>query len=178
MSFQKTELKRLVKFAESLGVKVLFVEYSNRDYHGCYIHPEKFEPGIIEVCKSPRTSYTFQISTLLHEIGHHLDFIESGRIPDSYNLIDSENCPEWARRAIFNAEHRAVKHAEKLYWTMRLRVPFWKVKMELSADIYLYRTFRATGNYPKEKELREFRRKWKKRYKKRFSNIIHPGDDD
>lgn len=174
MSALKAELKRVVKFAESLGLKVHFIDAYKRDYHGCYMHPEKFEPGIIEVCKTRRTTITFQIITLLHEIGHHLDFIESGKMPDSYNLIDSDDCPDWARKSIFKAERRACKHAEKLYWTLRLRVPFWKVKMELSLDIFLYRMFKNTGDYPTTKQYESFRRNWKKRFKERYSKDTPP----
>lgn len=176
MSLQRNELKRVVKFAESLGVKVHFLDAASRDYHGAYFHPDKFEPGRIEVCRTKRTTITFQIATLLHEIGHHIDFTETGKIPESYNLIDSENCPVWARQAVFNAEKRACAHAEKLYWTLRLRIPFWKVKMELSADVFLYRVFRNSGVYPPIYEVDSFRKKWKKRFKDRYS-IIRPCDD-
>jgi hypothetical protein len=161
-----------VKFAESLGLKVHFIDAQKRDYHGCYMLPEKFEPGVIEICKNKRTTITFQIITMLHEIGHHLDFIQSGDLPDSYNFIDSKNCPEWARTSIFYAERRACKNAEKLYWTLRLRIPFWKIKMELASDIFLYRAFKNTGEYPTFKQMDEFRRKWKKRFKQRYSKDI------
>jgi hypothetical protein len=174
VSLQKTEFKRVVKFAESLGLKVHFIDAQKRDYHGCYVHPEKFEPGLIEVCRTKRTTITFQIAILLHEIGHHLDFIKTEKLPDSYNLIDSEDCPDWARVSIFNAERRACKNAEKLFWTLRLRIPFWKIKMELSVDIFLYGVFKRTGDYPREKEIESFRKNWKRKFKERYTKATAP----
>lgn len=165
-SHLKKELNRVVMFAESLGLKVLFVSGKNKDYVGCYMEPEKKTPGVIEVCRSKKTTVTFQILTLLHEIGHHVDYTDKGSMPRAVRFLDQPNAPKWARRAIYNAERRGAAHGEQLYWTLMLRIPFWKVKKAFATDLYLYRKYFLTGEYPTWNETRKFRRRWNKRYKK------------
>lgn len=170
MSVLGDELKRVVKFAEGLGLKVKFLTPDLKDYHGLYSHPDRHEKGLIEVCRNAKTSKTFQIITLLHEIGHHIDFTENRMVSECYSFLDPEagKAPEWARKAIFNSECRAVKYGEKLYWTLMLKIPFWKVKQELACDIFVYRTFLKTSDFPNTKQVAEFKKRWAKRNKKRY----------
>ena len=160
------ELKRTIKFAESLGLKIRFVKGANKDYHGCYVHPDKKQTGEIEICRGPRTTITFQIITLLHEIGHHLDYTERLKMPAALCSVGENSTPKWARKAIFNAEKRAVGFGEQLYWTLMLKIPFWKVKKELDTDIYIYRYFYIYGDYPTGKSIAEYQKRWDKKKKK------------
>lgn len=173
MSVLGEELKRVIKFAEGLGLKVKFLTSDYKDYHGLYSHPDRYEKGWIEVCRNKRTSKTFQIMTLLHEIGHHIDFTENRMVSECYAYLDAEagKAPEWARKAIFNSEQRAVQYGEKLYWTLMLKIPFWKVKLEFARDLFVYRTFMKTAEFPTEKQITEFKKRWTKRNKKRYASI-------
>jgi len=169
MHLYQRELKRVLKFCEGLGLKVQFIDGRGADYWGAYMEPDRSTPGVIEIVRA--STVTHQIITLLHEIGHHLDFTQTKWMPDAYNHIDDLNPPEWARKAIFNAEERAVTNGEKAYWTLMLRIPYWKVKRELDRDIYVYKTWSQTCVFPTHKEQNDFRKKWDKKYKKHLLNI-------
>ena len=168
MHLIQKELNRLVKYGEALGLKVGFVDVKKLDCEAYYIEPYKFEPGIIKVGRGPSTSLTYQIASLLHELGHHIDFTETKKLVNSYEFLDEDNtktAPDWARRAIYNAERRAVKIADRLYRELALRIPYWKIKRELDCDLYCYGMYKRKSRFPNAKEWASWRKKWKKRNK-------------
>lgn len=170
MHLNQKELNRLVKYGEALGLKVGFiggVRAAVLDCEAYYNEPTRFEPGVIKVVRTPRTSLISQISSILHELGHHIDFTETGKLPNSYIHLDGDNkVPAWARQAIFNAERRAIKIAMRLYSELSLRIPYWKIKKELDCDLYCYGMFKRKDRFPTAQELSAWRKKWDKRNKK------------
>lgn len=169
MHLYEKELKRCLKFCEGLGLKVKFIKGTGADYWGAYMEPDRSTQGVIEIVKA--RSVTHQIITLLHEIGHHIDFTQTKWMPEAYSHLDDPAAPEWARNAIYNAEERAVTNGEKVYWTLMLRIPYWKVKRELDRDLYVYRTWQQSGVFPKLSDQDTFRKKWDKKYKRHLLHI-------
>src|ERR1035437_5875220 len=116
MHLIQKELNRLVKYGEALGLKVGFTDGKKLDCEAYYLEPSSFEPGIIKIVRRPHTTLTYQIASLLHELGHHIDYTETGKMPSAYVLLEGDNkVPEWARKAIYNAEKRANKISFRLY---------------------------------------------------------------
>jgi len=171
MKMVRSEFKRVIQFAKGLGLEVKIVSKPS-DFHGHYAEPCLEGSGVITIVKSGKTTLTFQLATLLHEIGHHLDFTENKIAIEAYHFIEGSSdkkAPEWARKAIYNSERRAIQNAEKLYWTLMLKVPYWRIRQEFEVDLYLYSVFLRTADFPLEEELVKFRKHWARRHKKQFS---------
>lgn len=162
MHLYERELERVVLFARGLGVKVLFIRGGE---DGSYVNPkDENDQGIITI--NSRGYTVAKISSLLHELGHHMDFVKRGRMPEAYDHLYAKKTPRWARQSVCNAEARAVEHALKIYWDLMLRVPLWRVKKDLAMDLYQYRVWLRKAQFPTGPEQKAFGKRWDRMYRK------------
>jgi len=160
------ELKRLIKITRALGIRIKIIQKTGRyPYAGTYSAPTRRSRGLIEIYKSNGVSQHDMFLILLHELGHHIDFLIRRRVPEAYYYIDQEYVPRWARRSILSAEKHAVQYAEILFLHFEFKFPYWKVKRECAFDYYQYYYFYKTGTWISKKQTSDFLDAWDKKYK-------------
>lgn len=165
------ELKRLIKITKALGVRIKIVQKTGRyPYAGEYT-PSRRHKGLIVIYQSSGISQHDMFLILLHELGHHIDFLIRKKIPDAYYYIDQEYCPRWARRSILNAERHAIQYAEILYHHFEFKFPYWKVKKECAFDYYQYWYFYKNGVWITKRQTTAFLAAWDKKYKKSLVTV-------
>lgn len=167
------ELNRLIKYAEGMNIKVSFkrentdsVAYWFTDGSGITINTK--------YCKTK----TLCILALIHELGHHLQFIyDKERKPDEslnnaldrheqyeYNIIDTP-APKAMRKKILDDEREGAKWWETIYNETDMKFPIWRLHAEKEFDLWKYEVFYETGHFPKGKarseKYKEIKRKWK-----------------
>lgn len=160
------EIERLVHYAKGLGVKVIFSRKKNSEDAAVWA----LDGTEIIIFTKSQTSKTDMILSLIHEIGHHIFFIERNRQPDEkleeaitrQDLIEEENSkkptPKKMRKKIYKVELDSSKWWETIYKDTDLKFPVWKLYAQKDFDIWIYEFFYKTGNFPKTKERKE---KWK-----------------
>lgn len=167
-----TELKRLIKITKSFDIRVKVISKSGKyPYAGEYSAPNRKSKALIEIYHSSDTSDHEMFLTLLHELGHHIDYLIRGKVSDAYYYIDQEYCPLWARRSILISEKYAVQYAELLYHYFEFNFPYWKVKRECAFDYFQYEYFYKTGVWLTKKQTLVFLKAWDEKYKKSLVTV-------
>lgn len=176
MSKRRDELKRVIKYAEGLGLKVVRKRYTKGDPSGTYDHNNL----TIELYEWPSQSLTRKILILLHELGHHMDWVHISKQRESQllnkalekdwerdkKLKTSRQVPpiaKYLRRHIYNSEKRAINYMPVVFNELRLSIPRWKLKLEMELDTWVYLRYYQSGKYPSRNETAEWISEWRKR---------------
>lgn len=147
------EIERLVKYANAMGTKVVF---SNAPRPGdnaeWYIDNSQ-----ITIYTKKNLSKTDTILSLVHEIGHVLDFIhENDRVEDK-NLekaLDAQDRNDAKRKhlkKILDVERRATQYWHTIYKETDLKIPLWKVDLSIEFDVWQYEYLYENGKWPNKK---------------------------
>jgi len=174
MGIRQEEFDRVIKYAKGLGINVVRKRYKRNDPGGTYDH----ESQTIELYEWPGQSYTCKIFIMLHELGHHLDWVHIMQEGNSILLNKawerewerrprvSKPTPKYLRRHIYNSECKAIDYMAVIYKELRLNIPKWKLEYEMALDRWVYLRYYQTGDYPTNKEQKEWKRQWRRKNRK------------
>ena len=174
MSYLDDELVRMQKYAEGLGIKV------SRKLHkrGCPGAEWHTDGSQITIYQWPRQAKATLLLNFLHELAHHAAYVYSGR--KSHSLTDralleedarKETDPPLAkskRRLIYETEKNDSKWREIIHHELNLKLPIWKVRADVELDLWIYKRYYVTGNYPKQRDVDLKQEKLKKKWKARL----------
>lgn len=159
------EIKRLVWYARGMGVKVSFKRYEKRSRTFAWHIIEDDEVQII-IYTQAQLSKMHYILTLIHELGHHKDFIAMGRtIPHREGkLFDKKILSKKDRFLELQSEIRGTKYWEEIYRDVGCTFPIQKLFKQMEYDIWVYDFIHKNGCSPKmetvvKKKKRELRKK-------------------
>lgn len=175
MSYIDDELKRVVKYAKGLGLSVVFSPYkpgsgTGGEYDGV--------SKAIYVYQGRHDSKTDMILVLLHELGHHLDFIYKGKrdalklqealIKENSRKAGDPPLARHLRQYIYDCELHGTEFMPQIAKELDLKIPLWKVEAEAKLDQWVTRTYLVHGKDPLRKAIiakrRELRNQWKVKY--------------
>lgn len=172
MSVIKEEFKRMIKYAEGLGVKV-HIKPRKRNDDAAYWTLDGTE---ITILRRKRDSITTLMLSLIHELGHHVSWIMNGRkynkrldkaLDSGENLKKGQILAKKHRKVIYEDEKFDSQYHEVIYNELNLKFPKYKVMAEMELSNWGYYIYYQTGKDPTKKEFsikqRELRKKWKKR---------------
>lgn len=167
------EINRLVKYAEALGVKVVFADKSP-DAAGEWA----IDGSEITIFKNNNTSKTETVISLVHEIGHHCWFIhEKERTPDLKfdEAITRENLvienkvntltPKKLRKKILDCELESMKYWEVIWKDTNIKIPKWRMYEAMEFDSWVYKYYYRNGVFPSDKECSNKTRALRKKHK-------------
>lgn len=131
---RKKEIKKIIRYAKDiLGIKIKFVSAEAGEmegFSGLYSQPEEGEKAMIECVKNSSPLTTILI--LIHEIGHHIDYIKRGSPKDeeqAYNRYPDSSaeapCPEEYVKKINYIEEQAVKYGLELADFLDIKLPVY-----------------------------------------------------
>lgn len=167
MGLRDNELLRLEKYANGLGIKVNYrkpIPQSN-------VAAEWTVDGSeITLYVSERDSKTKTILNFLHELAHHMDHVYNNRQRDpkieKALMLESNRKPDdppikkSLRKLIFEDEVRATQYRFQIAHEIGLKIPEWKIKLDIELDIWVYEMYYLNGDIPsvrqsklKKKEL-------------------------
>lgn len=171
------DLARVKKYAESLGIKVSFKDH----YPGEGSAEWDMEGQFINLFVHEGQSKTSILLCLLHELGHHLDWIYNDKIikkqeHDAQQALCSGNMhgkrPDLTkkqRKLILDSEIAGTNYMPIIHKELDLSIPLWKVKLEQDLDCYEYKMLYKKGRFPTRKEFKDYKRKIKNQYKEKYS---------
>jgi hypothetical protein len=172
------EIQRLIHYAKGLGTKVVIY---NKDNPGASAE-WTIDGSAIEVYSKGMTK-TDIVLALIHELGHHVWFIhEKNRQPDLKfeEAIDRENLvqevadkknltPKHLRKKIYDMELAGTEWWSTIVADTGIKLPEWKIKMQMEFDMYMYEQYYENGVFPRRKDkivkLKDLKEKWKPRGK-------------
>lgn len=161
----KEELDILIKYAESLGVVVLF-KTTKTDNAGEW----DFGGKTIRIYE---TTLPRQYFALLHETSHQYEYIVSGKTLKNEEteafikeagLKKNEVLDIQYRKVIYETEKNDAKHQLTIHKKIGSKVPVTKVKLEVALSNWIYRSFYKTGKYPNMKQRSIKRRELHAKY--------------
>ncbi len=177
MNCRDKDIKKLYNYAKSLGIEIKKVPNIRLSPAAAWNYTDIKKP-IIEIRDRPYRRKTTLILILLHELGHHLDWIHNNKkiseIEIKAHILDGERNPKQDppigkkyRKAIYDSEVRGIYYIDIIAKELDLSLPMWKIRACQEFDIWLYKMYLKTGNETTAKEQTE---KDKELRKKHYEN--------
>lgn len=166
------DVRRLLAYAKGLGLTVKFKPYNPITKVGGEYSDETKE---IVVYRSKKDSSHDITLVLLHELGHHLDFIYKGkrdskRLEAALKKSEGESEGILARsyrKSILECEIAGTGYMPQITKELDLRIPMWKVVAEMKLDQWIARRFYQSGHYPTVAEIKSKRNELRNKLKER-----------
>lgn len=164
MHISQKEFERLVKYAEGLGIRVIYKEDNDSEYEARFIFTD---PPTIELVLGKKNTTKKLILAMLHELGHYHDWVNGGKREPSYVFAKEHselNLTE--RKVVYESERKATILAIKTAEYLELKFPKMnRIKLESAYDRWMYRYFVKTGEFPSKQEQRKKQRELNRKYK-------------
>ncbi len=168
MGIRDSEMQRLIRYAQGMGLSVRFKPYVKGSNEGGGWAIDGTE---IEVFVSPGDTKTDKILTLIHEIGHHKGFVENNRKmdPKVTEALEDEDEKKRNRKRIYLDELSDTQYWEQIYKDTDCKFDITKLYAQRDFDIWNYEVFYETGVFPGRKEKIEKLRDLKSKYRSKFN---------
>ena len=173
MGIRDREIERIVKYANGLGVKVIWKKYKRGD-DGASWH---LDGSAIEMYVWPDKSKTQIILDFIHELGHHMAWVYSGRKNDlktdrAYELDGARGkkdppISKAQRKIIYEAEKYDSQYRDQIFKELGIKIPKYRLDADKEYDFWIYRRYYLTGKIPTEKEMRVKRRELIEKHRRR-----------
>lgn len=169
MGIRDDEISRLMKYSEGLGLTVTF---KKAPYGGRTGAEWALTADRITVYEFSSDTKTTIILRLIHELGHHLDFVYNNRrhrdaIINAYEFTaKGKKIPKRYRKIIYDDECNGAAYHLTVWHELNLKIPKWKVEVERDAQLVAYKYEYVHGAEPSNKHMEETRQKLREKYRK------------
>lgn len=167
MSWQDEDIKKLKHYAKAHGLKVNFKKKNGGGFGAEYVADD-----YITIFVGSRTTKIDIILCLLHELGHHLDYIirgdDSRATSEALNLLHNKTTKiitKAQRKLIYEAEKPGIMLMPYFVNYLNLNIDKKRVQLQKLIDINVYRVYMQTGRFPNVKENIQYIKKLGKRGK-------------
>jgi len=166
MGIRDKEIERLQKYAESLGLKVSW-KRRVRGGVGAVWELDGEKVALI-LYQYPSQSKTSIILNFLHELAHHLAYVNQGRelsksVSKAFSKRDEE-LTENERRIVYETEKEDAAYRPIIAHELNIKLPIEKIKADIELDEWIYYRFYKDAKDPTQQEIREKRKELKKKY--------------
>jgi len=161
------EIDRLVKYAQALGVKVSFSNNKNTEDAADWTLDGKN----ITIYTKNQHSKTDTILSLIHEIAHSLDHIHrhnrelDEKFEDALDPGDNGEIGKRKRKIILDSEVAGTEYWHTIYKETDLKFPLWKLYAQMEHDVWQFRFYHETGEFPGFLERKKKRKELYKKHK-------------
>jgi len=174
MGVRDEDLKKLFAFAKGLSIKIHIIKHKKGDWAGAdwdFTDPKKPK---IYLSRWPHQTKTALILLLIHELGHHLDWIHQNKIISK--LEREASTAETARKktdpilskkfrqSIYASELRGIGYMDIIAKEAQIELPIWKVQACQALDHWIYRHYLRTGDVPTTRIQKAKQQELRKRY--------------
>lgn len=169
MNIRDQEIERLVRYAQGLGVKVVFKNSPDSIKNSA---TWSLDGTLIELYVRKAETKCSIILSLVHELGHHLWFVyKKERKPDLKfeEAIERDNLdsitPKRIRNKLLNFEKEGVKFWDTIIIDTNIKIPKWRIDRAKELDIWQFEVYYEKGTYPSFKEVKLKSKELKVKYK-------------
>lgn len=145
------EITRLIKYAEGLGLKVIFTPYKPYSMDLGYWSIDGTE---LTICKGAKQSKLSIILVLIHELGHHLEFVHTynrAGMPGLSKALDNLEVSKDSRKLLHKWEKDSAAWWDLIYNEVGLKFPKYRLEVEKAFDIWQYKVYYLEGKFPNKK---------------------------
>lgn len=157
MSPQERDIRKLQDYASRLGLKVLRKPYNR------FTGQAEYDDSRRTITLFGRSSTkTATILSLLHELGHALDYIKNKNTPqvnEAYGLLNKGpmvgarlDIPKKYRKTILQVEKNGIKYMTKIHKELGLEISLELVKKQQKIDLFDYEIFYKEARFPTYEE--------------------------
>ena len=172
------ELDRLIKYAMGLGTRITMQKAAKgQTFAAAWV--EGGEEIILYTW--PKQTKIDLILNLLHELGHHLDYISKNRTEDQEllkALLEDDEAQERdekieksKRLLIYQTEVDGASFRPRIAKEVGLTLPFYKLKADMDLDLWIYKKYYENGTNPPNKEIKAMKKKIIDKYKRIYKNL-------
>lgn len=162
------EFQRLLLYAKGLGLKVTVFNKKNPNA----VAEWALDGSEIRIYSPSNMSKTELILTLVHELGHMLNYIHDKNRKHSKKILkawerenNNDNLPEATRKLIYEDEQAGTLWWQAIIKEVNIKIKPWKIELQKDFDLWVYEFFYKNGNYPnraiRRDKLKELKVKWK-----------------
>jgi len=171
MGIRDEEIKRLEKYSEGLGMKVTYRKKTPNSPWAEWV----IDGSEIFIYDHPKISKTQMILSFLHELGHAHDHLANNRernrdLEIALKAEDNrtnEAIDKNMRFLIYEDEKQGAEHRLKIAHEVGIKVPEWKIKLDIELDIWSYYQYYLKGDHPSVTEYNLKYKELKRKYEKR-----------
>lgn len=174
MSIRDTEIDRLTKYCQALGLTVNYRRYKPGD-PGAEVVAVEGVPTTVNIYIWPGKSKTHIVLDFIHELAHMVSYIYNGR-RDSQDLLDAlteedqrkpgqSPIAKWKRKLIYDCERKDAAYRYNIIKELDIKVPKHKFMADMELDLWIYKYFYITGDYPKREDVRNKKKELKEKYR-------------
>lgn len=169
LSVRKREMQRLILYAKGMGLKVYVRPYKAGSFKAAEWALDGTE---LWLYVRPKESKVSLIISLIHELGHHKDFIHRGRRIDKsfYAIVDKKDSDKTPseRKMEYDTEMRGTRYWREIYHESGCSFSIWKLYAQMEIDMWHYEHFFKTGRDPSTLQARAKRKEVKARHRAGF----------
>lgn len=168
MSIRDEEISRIRKYTEAIGVKLVMRNKSNK-FAAAEWH---LDGSQITIYIAKPENKTQTVLSLLHEIGHHMDWVhhknreEDLKITEVYGRVDFGNkkhiTTKSDRKVVYDLEKAGTEYWDMIVKDLDIKIPTWRIEQQKQFDLWQYEYYYENGYFPnrglrreKMKELKE-----------------------
>lgn len=161
------EIARMINYAKGLNIQVYFRQHKP-GYAGAewVVNEDSEQTIVIYVWK--KQSKTLLILNFLHELAHAKAFIKNKRKLSEKVLNafsnSSSDISDIERKIIFKEESSDSKLRHEIAQELDLKIPKWKIDVDIALDKYIYYTWYKTNKFPTYKEINKKKKQLKEKY--------------
>lgn len=162
------EIERLIKYAQALGVEVIFSNMKNP--------PDDADWSLmntkITIYIRRHPTKTDTILSLIHEISHSLDNIHRAnrevdwKFEEALPNDNEDEISKKRRKIILDNEKEGTRYWEIIYKETNLSFPIYKLHAQMELDVWQYEVYYESGKFPKRKERDKKRKEIFARHKR------------
>lgn len=168
MSIRDEELKRIESYLKGLGISV-----SRRKLKKFHSNAAEFYlDGKIALYDWPGQSKTQLVLNLIHEAGHAEHWVDTKAKPNKEltealkeedNRRKGEYIDVYLRKLIYEDEHTATHYWDRIIKLCNIKINPKVIDKRKKLDLFMYRHYYETGEFPTKQQIREFKANGKKR---------------
>lgn len=163
-NIREQEIKRLIWYAKGMGVTVKIKPYVPRTGAAATWSLDGLS---IEIFVKKGWSKIYILMSIIHELGHHKDFIQKGR---RFSFLSDkalgESKPNKAmRKVILDSELAGARYWADIYRDTGCKFGMKHVLKHKEKDMWVYRHFYETGDFPSQKLTRKKDKELRKKYR-------------
>ena len=165
MGIRDQELARLQKYAEGLGIKVVWSKNKSSKYGAMWVLDQNNNVEL-HMYTWTSASKTLLVLNFLHELAHHLAYVHQGRtlsdaLIKALNHQSTETANKKHRELVYKAEVSDSSYRKVIAHEVGLKIPESKIDLDIAVDDFIYYTYWQENRFPKLPEIREFKKQWK-----------------
>lgn len=169
MGRKDDEIKRIIKYANGLGIRIEYKKHKHGDPGASW----DLKGDLITIWEWPRKSKIRTILDLVHELAHHMAWVHSGRKLDKATTDawdkeaeDHTSLTKEERYLIYLSEANDAQYRGRIVKELGLKIPEWLQKVDRALDVWYYKEYYINGEYPTVKEIDDKKKELKKEIKK------------